>query len=904
MTRNNTLRDYEMELAEVATDKNLDLKKKDVPGKNEEFIGLNYDQFVKSIMLAQGEFAQFLKVDKSNRGELLEKITGTGIYRKLGKRAFEKKNELANVLEDLRKVEAIYRESLMEDEELEGVEKNHLEFGKESQAKSKKLNVLEKQLQLRKDFSKIDETRKTKEEEVGSRKNKLQEFQEGPGEQLKRHEATAPFAEKLVQWKSLHEEFSKTKEKIESLQNDHNKAQEERGGLLRKVSELLQEQVNDATVKEDLNHLQKKVEEIEREISEKAIEYRGKKSELITKGEGWEFVPDGNSHEVEMQKLHAWRAETRVLIKKLQEQLKDISLNEPESEDNRMELKIQSLRQGNQWSNDLEKLHQKDREEKELLNTNKKEKQAFPERIEKLTNEKEKNALKERAMNLQLENQRLRASLEDKRTALNEGEPCPLCGSAEHPWAAHAPEDDDQLTIKLEEIRTVLENSRSGLISAEERYKSLMKEQDERQKRLETLKEEIESCDQKLKMECGEWLKNEPVDWHNLIEQTKNQRESLKQFNLLQKKAKGIESCIPVLESIILISAEVQQLTDQKEQLYKGDDIGKECTELRDSWQSINFRLQSLIGQQLKIKEEDQKLEKQKKLLFEELTPSLKKLDFNGIEAAISQRLSEEGYQQLNRQLNNLKETLNTSETEMKSMLDQLSGMKEQLTDEAIEELNGQHNQLKNELLEIQADWEEVKRKLKNQSENLQKIEEFQIKIAIEAKTGRRWELLNQLIGDATGKKFNDFAQDLTLQQLLALANIRLSLLTDRYSVASPAEEEDDSLVAIDNHMGGQRRSVKTLSGGETFVMSLSLALALSDLASKNVEINSLFIDEGFGTLDPETLDQTLDTLEKLQTESSKTIGIISHVEALKERISTQIQLERNGQGYSKLTVV
>jgi exonuclease SbcC len=86
--------------------------------------------------------------------------------------------------------------------------------------------------------------------------------------------------------------------------------------------------------------------------------------------------------------------------------------------------------------------------------------------------------------------------------------------------------------------------------------------------------------------------------------------------------------------------------------------------------------------------------------------------------------------------------------------------------------------------------------------------------------------------------------------------------------------------------------------------MSLALALGLSDLASKNVEINSLFIDEGFGTLDPETLDLTLDTLERLQAESNKTIGIISHVNALKERIQTQIVLDRNTQGYSQLEVV
>lgn len=132
---------------------------------------------------------------------------------------------------------------------------------------------------------------------------------------------------------------------------------------------------------------------------------------------------------------------------------------------------------------------------------------------------------------------------------------------------------------------------------------------------------------------------------------------------------------------------------------------------------------------------------------------------------------------------------------------------------------------------------------------------------------------------------------------------MRLKDLSDRYRLDTPQENEDDSLVAIDEHMGGQRRSVKTLSGGETFILSLSMALALSDLASRNVEINSLFIDEGFGTLDPETLDQTLDTLERLQASSSKTIGIISHVDSLKERIATQIQLKRNGQGYSSLSI-
>ena len=196
-----------------------------------------------------------------------------------------------------------------------------------------------------------------------------------------------------------------------------------------------------------------------------------------------------------------------------------------------------------------------------------------------------------------------------------------------------------------------------------------------------------------------------------------------------------------------------------------------------------------------------------------------------------------------------------------------------------------------------------MERKIKNDKERRERIMVLEQDLEEKKKRVRPWKILNELIGHSNGKKFNDFAQELTLGHLIRLANRRLHDLSDRYQLDKPTEQEDDSLVAVDAHMGGQRRSVKTLSGGETFLLSLSMALGLSDLASRNVEINSLFIDEGFGTLDPETLDQTLDTLEKLQAESSKTIGIISHVESLKERIATQIRLNRNGQGYSSLEI-
>jgi exonuclease SbcC len=104
--------------------------------------------------------------------------------------------------------------------------------------------------------------------------------------------------------------------------------------------------------------------------------------------------------------------------------------------------------------------------------------------------------------------------------------------------------------------------------------------------------------------------------------------------------------------------------------------------------------------------------------------------------------------------------------------------------------------------------------------------------------------------------------------------------------------------------MGNAQRSVKTLSGGETFLLSLALSLSLSDIASRNNVIECLYIDEGFGTLDQETLEMAINTLENLQYQTRKSIGIISHVQSLKERIGTRIEISKNERGFSSFSVV
>ncbi|CAM3031500.1 AAA family ATPase [Vibrio rarus] len=160
---------------------------------------------------------------------------------------------------------------------------------------------------------------------------------------------------------------------------------------------------------------------------------------------------------------------------------------------------------------------------------------------------------------------------------------------------------------------------------------------------------------------------------------------------------------------------------------------------------------------------------------------------------------------------------------------------------------------------------------------------------------------LNSLVGSAKGDKFRKFAQGLTLQNLVYLANKHLARFHGRYELQRKADD-GLSLLVLDTWQGDAQRDTKTLSGGESFLVSLALALSLSDLVSHKTSIDSLFLDEGFGTLDAETLDMALDALDNLNA-SGKMVGVISHVEAMKERIPLQIKVsKRNGLGVSELS--
>ncbi|WP_046006321.1 AAA family ATPase [Pseudoalteromonas rubra] len=162
------------------------------------------------------------------------------------------------------------------------------------------------------------------------------------------------------------------------------------------------------------------------------------------------------------------------------------------------------------------------------------------------------------------------------------------------------------------------------------------------------------------------------------------------------------------------------------------------------------------------------------------------------------------------------------------------------------------------------------------------------------------WHLLNRLLGDATGKTMRNLAQTQTLRILLQYANHHLCSLSKRYRLTVIGQSLE--IAIIDRDMADEQRSVNTLSGGESFLVSLALALGLASLSSNQVQINSLFIDEGFGTLDPQTLSVALDALDALQSQGRK-VGVISHVAEMTERVATQIKVQKQAGGYSSVTI-
>jgi exonuclease SbcC len=191
--------------------------------------------------------------------------------------------------------------------------------------------------------------------------------------------------------------------------------------------------------------------------------------------------------------------------------------------------------------------------------------------------------------------------------------------------------------------------------------------------------------------------------------------------------------------------------------------------------------------------------------------------------------------------------------------------------------------------------------RLREDENNRKKIGGLLKVIEARAVIVENWAKLNDVIGSADGKKFRQIAQEYTLDVLITYANVHLELLSKRYSLQRIPNSL--GLQVMDKDMGNEIRTVYSLSGGESFLLSLALALGLASLSTSRMKVESLFIDEGFGSLDPTTLNIAMDALERLHNQGRK-VGVISHVQEMTERVPVQIKVTKHSNGRSKAEVI
>jgi DNA repair exonuclease SbcCD ATPase subunit len=197
----------------------------------------------------------------------------------------------------------------------------------------------------------------------------------------------------------------------------------------------------------------------------------------------------------------------------------------------------------------------------------------------------------------------------------------------------------------------------------------------------------------------------------------------------------------------------------------------------------------------------------------------------------------------------------------------------------------------------------QAKSQLDLHDKNIKHLKEIETELEKAKLRFARWDRLNSIFG---GTRFRTLVQTYILRPLLNNANIYLEQITDRYRLTCSEANEQLSILVLDRYNKDQVRSVTVLSGGERFMISLALSLALSSLNRPDMNVNILFIDEGFGTLDEKSLDSVMSTLEKLQEiagQTNRRVGIISHREELEERIPVKIQVIKKGEGRSNIVI-
>lgn len=856
---------------------NIDREKEEQGTRSElqarviELIGLTFEQFTRSVLLAQNDFSTFLKAEQGEKASLLEKLTGTELYSSISRLIFEK-NALAKEAYDKIRTR------------IQGIELLTEEAEQELQTRLKETEAA------------VSELEKAKAEQQA-----LQEAIRTTGQQI---------ATRQVQQQEAAVKLQHATELLNTATREY-----EQGILEEQQAETgfkaLQQELQEA------RRLDVRLDEATRSVKDTRARLQ---EALRRQKEGEEKLKAASTRQergtAEIARLTDWRR--RYASKEsIAEQLSALLLHLDTASAARQTLvkatrTIEEIKRTDaRLIIQLETVQRTAADKQEALRQTEEaigqQEQALKsEDIDTLDQQIE--AMRVERENLLIEQARQTASgdILELRKKLQEGSPCPVCGSTHHPAVTHAAAPEMPKLIAALTLQLQQSAARKTAYAAGEKQLNRLRRQ------LLQLHKELTEAEQSRADILG--------------------RRKLAETQIAREETVCIESKETLHKSLAAANRLFAGDEWQKAWEQDPDTFRETLTAFARRWHENTEKLQVLQQEQSALKAECE--------LYASFLPAL----VNGSEEAtschdknrkelsalqaersrlLSGKLADEVEQAYNRRKDELKDRLKQLQavrTEQSGMAEQLKGISGQIASdlekatqdlqlrrqalsdwfdawnrlhagEALEEMLPRLTREKNEYAFLLRSNMENKRKIAGQQKEL---EECRLR-------SERWAKLNELAGSADGAKFRRIAQGYTLDVLLTYANVQLHDLSRRYRLERVPETL--ALQVIDRDMCDEVRTVHSLSGGESFLVSLALALGLSSLSSNRMKVESLFIDEGFGSLDADTLRIAMDALESLRTQGRK-IGVISHVQEMTERIPVQIRVNRAGNGRSYLDIV
>ena len=964
-------------------------------------IGLDYDQFLRTVLIAQGSFANFLTAKENERYELLEKLIGCEeTYTNIATEIKKAKDQATDTYNQMAaSVEAV-KQNLLNDEELaqlkeeiDRLEKAEKELDSQLQAISKDLQWFEendkqiKQIAIcQSDMRQAADAIKAMQaqilhlqlhDEVQPAVNQLQEV-ERQTQSIHEQEENILKAEGNI--KSQESAISESEKALASLKEAVSKAQEQQEKALPVIAEAraLKTKMEAAMPnlkekKEALELAQKENQTALKDVEENARniqkwEAETEKANLALKTTKEEIAKQKQVlHEATQAAEQAWEKERNKTAGQ--------NIEELQSHKSAAEKKLQDVQQAIKVVAHLDTATTEKQKNEERIQVLGKRNAEIDEALGKLSIE----ALEKESLTLRnAYTLMVSEKWEIHRVNLTEGKPCPLCGSTTHPYHT----DNRQFEEATTELSQLLKAKENLLKLQQKEEKDLSGERKQNDGEVQTLQKQQE----KLSGEIATYEE----DWKALIAQypkiPKAEAELKSLLPIYENKAKDASSKLSLFNKI---QKEIERLTQLKDKAVK-DEAAYESkastiqNKAQENTSTCTTKLAeqkalttNLISQQ-KSKEEVygkalQAWNSAKKEM-EEWQEKYKQI-LNGEEPdAAEQRLTAakdeatKAADTQNENINKLKAELANSKGSHQTMLSQNKTMKENLLakekelDFWIEEYNKQFEEKSieppfidrntiREMLHSAEDWNAIRRekdekekavasttalyqsaekahqqhlehqpaqtrdalltiqqeyqersqrneliaanaRMQNHQEAVKLLGDKAEALNLVTQEKDDWTAITDAIG-ADGKTLRKIAQCYTLSFLIAHANQEIRKFNSRYELQQV--KHSLGIRVIDHDRADDIRDTTSLSGGETFIVSLGLALGLSALSSRNISFENLFIDEGFGTLDPDTLATVIDSLAMLQSSQGKKVGVISHTDTMSERITTQIRIIKNG---------